>query len=434
MVLSPLNSIVEDTLMEVVQKECKVGTWDKARNKQSKLHMLFRFDILCRMLDILGEFGSTPKFSNQKHVMKLINSKEFGKKATSGGRNSGVIVTGFTAAFFLTLPELFTQWKEQKDGDVSNEQPYKILDFIGQQCHWPTFSNDKTKRMQANKQVKGPGSMLSNAASGKKLYSFLPEKFDLMTLFKDCLAGEILWQTVSLCEETKKIQPPSRKPATQSPTKQATKKKRAKQDAEPAPAPKESTSDIEEDESFEEKQEEKKDSTSDDDEDQIGQDEKEEQEDEQEGEEQKEEEEQDEEEEQEEEQEDKKRAASPASPRVPEEEQEDKKRAASPPSPRVPRKKKKTSEGVASQAEQVAEGVAEGIALAPKIASDDLNLNGEDITAEVEALFYALEKHQDLIKQDLELQKCFNGLAKWKNGFIYAYAQSENDSDGKDSK
>jgi hypothetical protein len=45
-------------------------------------------------------------------------------------------VTGFTAAFFLTLPELFKQWVHEKDGEESKDVN---IDFKGAQCSWPTF-------------------------------------------------------------------------------------------------------------------------------------------------------------------------------------------------------------------------------------------------------------------------------------------------------
>jgi hypothetical protein len=203
MVLSPLNSIIQDVLILEAQDEYEVSstTWDKHRNKKSKLLVLFRFDILCRMLDILQEFGSNPTFTNQKFVSKLMQSKDFGLNASSSGNRSSTFVTGFTAAFFLTLPELFIQWKEQKDGNCKKPEMYKILEFVGEQCLWPTFT-------------KSLGVMHSNAKSVTP-YSYLPDTFDLKILFKECLAGNIIWKTVSLCEETKMIESP--KKATKKP-------------------------------------------------------------------------------------------------------------------------------------------------------------------------------------------------------------------------
>jgi hypothetical protein len=187
MVLSPLNSIVDELLLPQVAKEERYD-WSKARNKKAKFRVMFRFDILCRMLGVLEEFGTEPVFAKQKFAHKLIKSKDFGINATGSGNHSPIVVTGFTAAFFLTLPELFIQWIHHKDGDGSKLHPYKILEFVGEQCLWPTFSKGSV------------GSMLSNKKS-KKPYSFLPEIFHLRNLFMQCLKGEIEWKTTSLCEE-----------------------------------------------------------------------------------------------------------------------------------------------------------------------------------------------------------------------------------------
>jgi hypothetical protein len=123
-----------------------------------------------------------------------------------------VHVTGFTAAFLLTLPELFMQWRDQKDGDESNEKQYKILEFLGQQCHWPSFSSEKVRRTNSRNVTHGKGSMLSNAkAKSVPPYSFLPNVFDLKKVFKDCLDGSTQWETHSLCEDTKMIESSPRK-------------------------------------------------------------------------------------------------------------------------------------------------------------------------------------------------------------------------------
>jgi hypothetical protein len=208
MVLSPLNSIVDDFLIRQYEAETEIQ-FTKQMNKKRKLHVLFRFDILCRMLDILGEFGTRPIFEKQSYVSKLINSKDFGLNATGSREDSPAFVTGFTSAFFLTLPELFKMWVQQKDGDSENVNNYQILEFVGQQCLWPTFMN--TKRMNTGKsdgQIKeGVGTMISNAKS-EKLYSFLPEVFDLKMLFTQCLDGAVEWRTPSLCEVPPIIQWP----------------------------------------------------------------------------------------------------------------------------------------------------------------------------------------------------------------------------------
>jgi hypothetical protein len=133
MVLSPLNSIVDDVLIPQIKKEENYEWTATFRNKKAKLHVLFRYDILCRMLAILQEHGTKPPFhKNQKSITKLIESPSFGNQATSSGYQRSMFVTGFTAAFFLTLPELFIQWVQQKDGDGSKEHTYKILEFLGQ--------------------------------------------------------------------------------------------------------------------------------------------------------------------------------------------------------------------------------------------------------------------------------------------------------------
>jgi hypothetical protein len=59
-------------------------------------------------------------FRTVPHVQKLINHPLHGEPAASSGKNSAVHVTGFTTAFFLTLPEFFVQWRNQKDSEDSN--------------------------------------------------------------------------------------------------------------------------------------------------------------------------------------------------------------------------------------------------------------------------------------------------------------------------
>ncbi len=207
MVLSPLNSIVDDVLIPLAEHECDCSK-SKKREVKAKLNILFRFDIMCRMLGVLGEFGMTPDFEKQKFVKKLINNTAFGK---SSGTNRLVHVTGFTAAFLLTLPEFFMQWRDQKDGDESNEKQYKVLEFLGQQCQWPSFSNANLQRKTSS------GSMLSNARSLPP-HSFLPkEVFDLTKVFKDCLDGNTEWETHSLCEEPKMIESSPRKRPAEAP-------------------------------------------------------------------------------------------------------------------------------------------------------------------------------------------------------------------------
>jgi hypothetical protein len=221
MVLSPLNSIVDDVLIPLAEHECDYSK-SKKREVKAKLNILFRFDIMCRMLGVLGEFGMTPDFEKQKFVKKLIKNTAFGK---SSGTNRLVHVTGFTAAFLLTLPEFFMQWRDQKDGDESNEKQYKVLEFLGQQCQWPSFSNANLQRKTSS------GSMLSNARSLPP-YSFLPkEVFDLTKVFKDCLDGNTEWETYSLCEEPKMIESSPRKrpaEATEDPTEEQPSAKQTK--------------------------------------------------------------------------------------------------------------------------------------------------------------------------------------------------------------
>ena len=213
MVLSPLNSIVAETLMPLAFDHYDVTSWEKARHKKSKLHVLCRFHLFRQMLEILGEFGSNPDFEGQRRMKKLINSKEYGKEATSAGAHSAVYVTGFTSAFFLTLPEVFLEWTEQKDGDGLKDPKPKSVQFLGQQCFWPTFNHDNKRQTDASTNVvKGRGTMTANAQ--KKSYSFLPEILDLKKLFENCLDGTIEWKTASLCQEIKMIQSPAKKEQT----------------------------------------------------------------------------------------------------------------------------------------------------------------------------------------------------------------------------
>ena len=248
MLLSPLNSIVDDVLIPLVDHECDLELI-KNREAKAKLNVLFRFDIMCRMLAIVGEFGMEPHFQNQKFVKKLIKNPAFGELS---GTNSLVHVTGFTAAFLLTLPELFMQWRDQKDGVVeSNEKQHKVVEFLGQQCHWPSFSNDQARRTKTQKSPRGKGSMLSNAnANAKSLppFSFLPDVFDLTKVFKDCLDGSTKWETNSLCEDPKMTQSSPRKrpadpaeeqaedqPSAELTRKQLAKKRKEEKDSEEKP-------------------------------------------------------------------------------------------------------------------------------------------------------------------------------------------------------
>ena len=100
---------------------------------------------------------------------------------------------------------------EQKDGDGSKDEDCKILDFVGQQCLWPAFS-EKTRQTDktTGETVKGIGTMLSNAKSDKPC-SFLPKVFELMKTFEQCLAGQIEWRTASLCKEPEIMAPASQK-------------------------------------------------------------------------------------------------------------------------------------------------------------------------------------------------------------------------------
>jgi hypothetical protein len=148
-----------------------------------------------------------PDFEKQKFVKKLIKNPAFGELS---GTNSLVHVTGFTAAFLLTLPELFVQWRDHEDGDESNKKQHEVLEFLGQQCHWPSFSDEKVQRTSSPKVAHGEGSTLPNAKSLPPC-SFLPNLFDLTKVFKDCLDGSTEWETRSLCEETKMIESSPRK-------------------------------------------------------------------------------------------------------------------------------------------------------------------------------------------------------------------------------
>jgi hypothetical protein len=190
MVLSPLNYVVDDVLLPLATHK-NDHTVPVERNKKAKLNTLFRFDILCQMLGVLMTFGTKPDFKNQRHVQKLIDHPLHGAPAASSGENSAVCVTGFTAAFFLTLPELFVQWRNQKDNEDSNHHKCSIIRFTGEQCNWPTFSGKPCK-----------GSLKSNPTSASPC-RFLPEALDLETVFKVCLAGTLEWKTTSLCEQTK---------------------------------------------------------------------------------------------------------------------------------------------------------------------------------------------------------------------------------------
>ena len=222
MVLGPINSIIEDVLLKVAQQDYQITKWTSDREKQGKLVVMFRFNLLSSMLRILHEFGSNPPFQEQKFVVaNLIKSKKFGKDSMHNGGKNPLSVTGFTAAFFLTLPEFFTQWMQQKDGHGSQMPAHQILDFVGKQCLWPTFAKKATRQTNHSRQTVrevGIGSMISNAQS-QTPYSFLP--FDLEKLFNQCLDGTVLWKTVSLCEEPKKTQSPRKKKFQQKHAQQA---------------------------------------------------------------------------------------------------------------------------------------------------------------------------------------------------------------------
>ena len=189
--ISPLNSIVDDVLIRLAEKEGIVlNPLNSGRNKMHKLNMLFRFDILHSLLDILQKFGREPTFENQKWVAKLIKDPLYGGSALTTQRNKAILITGFSDVFFLTLPELFVQWSTYKDADKSKQPQESPVNFEKQECLWPTFS-------------KPPGCMDSNGKSPKP-YSFLPvEIFNFEKLFKDCLEGKIVWITPTL-ENSKK--------------------------------------------------------------------------------------------------------------------------------------------------------------------------------------------------------------------------------------
>ena len=388
MVLSPINSIIDDVLLKIAEQDYQKTGWTKDREKKGKLVVMFRFDLLSSMLRILQKFGSSPPFREQKFVTKLIKSKDFGKDAMIGGANSPLCVTGFTAAFFLTSPELFTQWMQQKDADGSKVPAYQILDFVGKQCLWPTFAKRKSRQTNGSHTVKerGIGSMISNAQS-QTPYSFLP--FDLEKLFNQCLDGTVLWKTVSLCEETKRTQSPRKKVSEEKHAQPVATENNDIADAEKEEADKISTNE-ESDESDEEN-----DSA------EIQQEEEEEGK---------------EEEEQEEEQ-----------------AEEDKKPAADPNFQKKPQRKRKRSERVESESSgskgQEAKAVAQGIA--KQVASQEMmpsvlkelvhNDRATNITEDFVRLMLALEMYsQDFFADNPYLKTSIDKASRWKHYHIYS--------------
>jgi hypothetical protein len=198
MVLSPLNWIVDDALIPLVESERDSSIVKAVWGKSQVEHAvpLWRCVSPARCL---GEFGMEPDFEKQKFVKKLIKNPAFGELS---GTNSLVHVTGFTAAFLLTLPWLFVQWRDHEDGDESNKKQHEVLEFLGQQCHWPSFSDEKVQRTSSPKVAHGEGSTLPNAKS-LPLCSFLPNLFDLTKVFNDCLDGSTEWESVHFVKKPK---------------------------------------------------------------------------------------------------------------------------------------------------------------------------------------------------------------------------------------
>ena len=204
MVLSPLNSIVDDVLMKLAQHEHICGEVNSDRNKKHKLNVLFRFEILRSMLDILQKFGTQPLYNkNQKVVTRVIRSHIYGVDAIhSSQHGKSILVTGFTAAFFLTLPEFFLQWKKYKDCEEAEQPTDSPANFCNKQCLWPTFSNPQKRKADTNMTCL-PGCMYSNAKCSTP-YGFLPmDVFDLDKIFSDCLSGKVIWTTPTLQDPTK---------------------------------------------------------------------------------------------------------------------------------------------------------------------------------------------------------------------------------------
>ena len=195
MVLSPLNTIVDETLLKDAKQNDIYTTQANERNKLHKLTMMCRFDTLCRMLHILQKFGTEPVMKKkQKLVNKLINHPVHGTPAIHAAeKNKSIFVTGFTAAFFLTLPEYYEAWRKYKEKDRDSQPLIYPANFSGEACFWPTFAPKKRNAEE--------GSTKSNAQSVTP-YSFLPTAiFDLEKLFSSCLAGDTVWSTDSLQED-----------------------------------------------------------------------------------------------------------------------------------------------------------------------------------------------------------------------------------------
>jgi hypothetical protein len=205
MVLSPLNTIVDEVLIPLARQEEVFIAGPKERNKLYKLNMLFRFEILKGMLDILRKYGTEPAFVKQPLITKLLKNPTYGVPALqSSQKNKPLVITGATAAFFLTLPEFFAEWVLYKNSaKTSVPKEYEDYDFPGAQCNWPTFSNPN-KRKTSEGSTAGAGCMLSNPKSPN--YDFLPnEVLKLRKIFRDVLLGFTTWTTPSL--QTKKTIP-----------------------------------------------------------------------------------------------------------------------------------------------------------------------------------------------------------------------------------
>jgi hypothetical protein len=166
MVLSPLNTIV-DFLIDFAVKNKIYRNSDQDRHVHAKLKVLFRYEILTFMLRTLAKYGKQPYITRkqQPFVSKLINNQTYGIRGVTH-KNEAVSVTGFTAAFFLTLPELFVQWSKFKDSPKSEQPQDSVINFEGLECFWPTFSTP-TKKRKKDEEPADVGCMFSNEESSR---------------------------------------------------------------------------------------------------------------------------------------------------------------------------------------------------------------------------------------------------------------------------
>jgi hypothetical protein len=103
--------------------------------------MLFCYEILRSMLQILQQYGTQPEFKSQALVSHSIEKSIYGIHAlNASGNNKSDCITGFTAAFFVTLPAFFTQWFAWKDLSADEQPKNCPTPVLGLQCLWPTFA------------------------------------------------------------------------------------------------------------------------------------------------------------------------------------------------------------------------------------------------------------------------------------------------------